>query len=273
MENINIIKNKNINKFDENNLKNKKFLKEIFIENKNANKDLPKNEELPKGIIIKMEGVHKLYGNKKFATHILKGIDLEIKKGEFVAILGKSGSGKTTMMNIMSGLVRPTFGKVVTSSFSLKALSNKELVKFRKIHTGFVFQSYNLIPELTAFENAETGAQLQDAEKRLDIKDFYKTIDMADQMYKFPSELSGGQQQRVSIARALTKNPDILFADEPTGALDEKSTEQVFKLLRQINKKYKTTIIMVTHNPQLTKNVNTIINVRDGRIESIKTRR
>lgn len=222
-------------------------------------------------IIIDVQNLKKIYTTKSLIFNALDGVSLKIKKGEFVAILGPSGSGKSTLLNVMSGLDRPTEGKIIIDGENISALKEKELTTLRRKKIGFVFQSYNLLSTLNVSDNVEIGRSLQtDKSKRLNINSTLNDMGMADQAKKRTFELSGGQQQRVSIARAIAKAPEILFGDEPTGALDTKSRIDVFKLFQEINRKNNTTIIIVTHNNMIAKLANKIINVEDGKIKSVK---
>ncbi|MCQ2747850.1 MAG: ABC transporter ATP-binding protein [Mycoplasmoidaceae bacterium] len=201
------------------------------------------------------------------ATKILKGFDLKIKQGEFVVILGPSGSGKTTLLNIMSGMDKATYGKTVVNSHNLIKMSDNQLTQFRKDNIGYIFQQYGLLPNLTVGENVEMGWNLQsDRSKRLDIDSLLETVGMLEHAKKFPHELSGGQQQRVSVARSMAKNPAIVFGDEPTGAVDEEMSKQILQLFVDINKKYNTTVIIVTHNPIFADLATRVIKVNSGRI-------
>ena len=246
-------------------------LKAINRANSSPVKRPVKEKMLSEENIMEIRNVHKTYVTGKIATPVLKGINFEIKQGEFVMLFGKSGSGKSTLLNVMSGLDRVTKGEIVSLEQNVSAMKEAQITKFRRRHVGFIFQKYNLLPNLNAYENAETGSYLQkDRSKRVPIADIFESMDIKDVMYKYPSEMSGGQQQRVSIARALAKNPEILFADEPTGALDEKMTLVVLEILARINKEYNTTIIMVTHNPILADMATKIVTLRNGHVESIK---
>ncbi|AGM24605.1 ABC transporter ATP-binding protein [Spiroplasma chrysopicola] len=221
--------------------------------------------------VIELVNVKKAYITGEVETPVLKGIDLSLEKGDFIVILGPSGSGKTTLLNVISGLDKVNSGDVFVLGYNLSLLKDVDLTKFRRDHVGFIFQQYNLLTNLTAKENAEVGENLSKSkEKDLTIQDIFKTIGMEEQMNKYPHQMSGGQQQRVSIARALAKNPDILFGDEPTGALDEEMGRKVLEILVDVNKKYKTTVIIVTHNPNIADIANTVIHVRNGLIDQIK---
>ncbi|AHF60503.1 ABC transporter ATP-binding protein [Spiroplasma mirum ATCC 29335] len=221
--------------------------------------------------VIELVDVKKSYLTGELETPVLKGVDLKLEKGDFIVILGPSGSGKTTLLNIISGLDKVTSGDVFVIGYNLSLLKDVDLTKFRRDNVGFIFQQYNLLTNLTAKENAEVGENLSKAKnKDMTINDIFKTIGMEEQMNKYPHQMSGGQQQRVSIARALAKNPDILFGDEPTGALDEEMGRKVLEILVEVNKKYKTTVIIVTHNPNIADIGNTVIHVRNGLIDQIK---
>ncbi|WHQ37138.1 ABC transporter ATP-binding protein [Spiroplasma sp. SV19] len=221
--------------------------------------------------VIELVNVKKSYITGEVETPVLKGIDLKLEKGDFIVILGPSGSGKTTLLNIISGLDKVSSGDVFVIGYNLSLLKDVDLTKFRRDNVGFIFQQYNLLTNLTAKENAEVGENLsKNKNKDMTIKDIFETIGMEEQMNKYPHQMSGGQQQRVSIARALAKNPDILFGDEPTGALDEEMGRKVLEILVDVNKKYKTTVIIVTHNPNIADIANTVIHVRNGLIDQIK---
>ncbi|WP_408608280.1 ABC transporter ATP-binding protein [Entomoplasma freundtii] len=220
--------------------------------------------------IIELKDVRKSYVTGDLETPVLKGIDIKLNKADFIVILGPSGSGKTTFLNIISGLDKATEGDVFVLGSNLSLLKDSHLTKFRRWHVGFIFQQYNLLTNLTAKENAEVGENLSRTKNPdMTIDDIFETIGMKDQMNKYPHQMSGGQQQRVSIARALAKNPDILFADEPTGALDEEMGRKVLEILVQVNKRYKTTVIVVTHNPNIAKIGNTVIHIRNGLIDEV----
>ena len=218
-------------------------------------------------MIYKLEKVSKIYKNFTSENHALKDINLEINEGEIVVILGPSGSGKSTMLNILSGIDNPTHGKVFFEDKRIDKLNEKELTKYRKDNLGFIFQSYNLVANLTVKENVLLGKELSD--NPLHTKDILKEVGLYDQRRKYPYQMSGGQMQRVAIARALVKNPKVLFCDEPTGALDEATGKNVLKLLKDINKKYNTTMIIVTHNPSIALMANTVIKMSSGEIKEI----
>lgn len=221
--------------------------------------------------VIELNDVTKSYLTGDVETQVLKGIDIKLNKSDFIVILGPSGSGKTTFLNTISGLDKATKGDVFVLGYNLSLLKDSHLTKFRRKHVGFIFQQYNLLTNLTAKENAEVGENLSTKKHpEMEIEDIFATIGMKDQMNKYPHQMSGGQQQRVSIARALAKNPDILFADEPTGALDEEMGRKVLQILVDVNKLYKTTVIVVTHNPNIAKIGNTIIHIKNGLIDKLE---
>lgn len=245
-------------------LYSKKILKGEIISTTNSKPDTSK-------YVIELVNVKKSYITREVETPVLKGINLKLEKGDFIVILGPSGSGKTTLLNIVSGLDKVSSGDVFVIGYNLSLLKDVDLTKFRRDNVGFIFQQYNLLTNLTAKENAEVGENLsKNKNKDMTIKDIFETIGMEKQMNKYPHQMSGGQQQRVSIARALAKNPDILFGDEPTGALDEEMGRKVLEILVDVNKNYKTTVIIVTHNPNITDIANTVIHVRNGLIDQIK---
>ena len=220
---------------------------------------------------VELKNVVKYYNNKILATKVLSNVNLQIKKGEFVVILGPSGSGKTTLLNIISGMDNATFGDTIVAGENLIDYSASKLTLFRRNNIGYVFQQYGLLPNLTVKENIEIGQNLQENKSKIiPIDEILKAIGLETQSRKYPNELSGGQQQRVSIARSVAKNPNILFGDEPTGAIDEEMSKNIMNLFVEINKKYHTTIIIVTHNPILAEIATMVINVANGSISNIK---
>ncbi|QZX49165.1 ABC transporter ATP-binding protein [Mycoplasma sp. E35C] len=228
--------------------------------------NIPSNNDY----VIDLKNVTKYYSNDVTTTKVLKNVNLQIPWGEFVVILGPSGSGKTTLLNIISGMDRASSGTTFVANKNLINYSDTQLTKFRKENIGYIFQQYGLLPNLNVRENIEIGSYLQrDASKRADIDELLKSIGMYEQRNKLPTELSGGQQQRVSIARAIAKNPTIIFGDEPTGALDEEMTQVVLEEFVNINKKNKTTLIVVTHNPLIADIATMVIRVGDGTIKSV----
>ncbi len=217
--------------------------------------------------VYSLKNVKKIYKSQAGKTYALDDITFDIQKGEVVVILGPSGSGKSTMLNVLSGIDVPTSGKIKYFDTDISKLSDIELTNYRKENLGFIFQSYNLIPNLTIYENVELGAHL--SKSPLDIDKLLKIVGLVDMKNKFPYQLSGGQMQRVAIARAVAKNPNVLFCDEPTGALDEKMGKQTLRLLQDINEKYGTTIIIVTHNPSIAYLANTVIKMNSGKVSDI----
>lgn len=214
-----------------------------------------------------LEKVRKTYKNSNEENHALKDINLSINEGEIVVILGPSGSGKSTMLNILSGIDNPTSGKVFFDGSRIDNLNSTELTKYRKDNLGFIFQSYNLVSNLTVRENIELGSHLSSSP--IDKNELIKEVGLSKHKNKYPYQLSGGQMQRVAIARALSKNPRVLFCDEPTGALDEETGKNVLSLLQEINKRYKTTMIIVTHNPSIALMANTVIKMNSGKIVEV----
>ncbi len=220
---------------------------------------------------IKLKDVTKIYKLGEIKTYALKDVSLEIKSGEIVVILGHSGSGKSTLLNVISGLDTPTSGKILVGSHTISEYNSNQLTNFRRENLGFIFQQYNLLQNLTVRENIEIGSRL--GETPFDIDDILGKVGLENEKYKYPYQLSGGQQQRVSIARSISKNPQILFCDEPTGALDEKTSKQVLDLLWDINRELKTTIVIITHNPNIAVMADRVIKMNSGQIQDIKLNR
>jgi len=221
--------------------------------------------------VIKLEKVSKVYGTKVKIT-ALQDIDLSIEEGEFVAIVGPSGSGKTTLLTIMGTLAKPTSGKVYVYGNDVTTMDDDELSKVRNSYIGFVFQNYNLVERMSAVENVELpliARGVSKRERRETAMRILETLGLGELAYKKPTELSGGQQQRVSIARALAQNPKIVLADEPTANLDSKSGETVLKTFQQANREFKTTVVIITHDPDVASYARRRVHLRDGRIERI----
>lgn len=214
--------------------------------------------------IYELEKITKVYQNGSNKYKALKDINLKITSGNVVVILGPSGSGKSTLLNVLSGIDYPSSGKVLFEKVRIDKLNDEELTDYRKDEVSFIFQSYNLIANLTVKENVELGSNL--STNKVDINEIIKTVGLEEHIDKYPYQLSGGQMQRVSIARALAKNPKVLFCDEPTGALDEKTGKIVLDMLQQINEKFKTTIIIVTHNPSIANMAHQVIKMNSGEI-------
>ncbi len=204
----------------------------------------------------------KGYGSGETRQEVLRGMNFTVAKGEFCVLLGPSGSGKSTLLNIIGGIDSPDDGYISIDGDKLRDMDEKRLTMYRRKHLGYVFQLYNLIPNLNVKENIEVGAYLSD--NPLDIDELLETLGLFDHRYKLPNQLSGGQQQRVSIGRAIVKNPDILLCDEPTGALDYKTSKEILKLIEDVNRKYGNTVIMVTHNEAIKQMADHVIKLRDG---------
>lgn len=216
--------------------------------------------------MIKVKEVQKYYGTGESRFQVLKGISLEVQDGEFAVILGASGSGKSTFLNVMSGLEYPDSGSVTYDGRDIAALSDRDLTEFRRENVGFIFQQYYLLPNMSVEKNVKMGADLagnRDYEKVL------KAVGLGEKLHKYPSELSGGEQQRVSVARALAKKPKVLFLDEPTGALDEKTGRQVLDYICRLQKEYGFTIVMVTHNQNIAEMADTVIKMNSGKISEV----
>ena len=213
---------------------------------------------------VEIKNVRKHYGEGEAKTEVLKGVDLEIEKGEMCILLGPSGSGKSTLLNIIGGIDDADDGYVMIDGEKTADMNEKRLTQYRRNHLGYVFQLYNLIPNLTVRENVEVGAYL--SKKPLDVDDLLKTLGLYEHRNKLPNQLSGGQQQRTAIGRAVIKNPDILLCDEPTGALDYNTSKEILGLLERINSEYGNTIIMVTHNDALKNMADRVVKLRDGRV-------
>ena len=218
--------------------------------------------------ILRLENVEKIYGTNENKVYALNNVNLQVENGEFIAIVGTSGSGKSTMLNLMGGLDVPTSGKIFIKDHEINEMTRKKLTIFRRRNIGFVFQNYSLMPVLNVYDNIALPVTL-DKGRRLDKKflhDLIKELGLWEKRKKYPRELSGGQQQRVAIARALANRPAILLADEPTGNLDSNTTLEVMALLKASCKKYNQTILMVTHNEAIAQDCNRIIRIEDGRI-------
>ena len=215
-------------------------------------------------MFIKVEKLKKSYTTGEITTQVLKSVEMTLDKGEIGVILGPSGSGKSTLLNIIGGIDRCDSGLVEVDNVEITKLSDNALTDYRRDQIGFVFQFYNLIPNLTVGENVEVVSNI--SKSPLPIDDVLKAVGMTDKKYRFPRELSGGEQQRVSIARAVVKNPNLLLCDEPTGALDFATSREILKLLQKINKDFGTTILMITHNTAISAMANRVYRVRSGEI-------
>ncbi|HAK58685.1 MAG TPA: ABC transporter ATP-binding protein [Lachnospiraceae bacterium] len=215
-------------------------------------------------MFIEINDLHKSFGNNDNRIEVLKGITFSIDKGDICVLLGPSGSGKSTLLNIIGGIDDADSGYVSIGGEKTIDMNEKALTAYRRNHLGYIFQMYNLIPNLNVKENIEVGAYLSDSP--LDIDDLLHTLGLYDHRYKLPNQLSGGQQQRTSIGRAIVKNPDILLCDEPTGALDYTTSKEILALIEEVNQKYGNTVIMVTHNDAIKNMADRVIKLRDGKI-------
>ena len=215
-------------------------------------------------MFIEINGIKKGFGEGESRVEVLKGIDLELQKGEFCVLLGPSGSGKSTLLNIIGGIDSPDSGFISVNGEKTADMNEKKLTLYRRKHLGYIFQMYNLIPNLNIKENVEVGAYLSD--NPLDVDEVLKVLGLYEHRHKLPNQLSGGQQQRTAIGRAVVKNPDILLCDEPTGALDYNTSKEILKLIEDINKKYGNTVIMVTHNDAIKDMADRVVKLRDGMI-------
>ena len=211
---------------------------------------------------VEIKGIKKHFGQGDSLVNVLNGVDINIEKGEICVLLGPSGSGKSTLLNIIGGIENANEGYIAIDGEKTKDMNEKQLTLYRRKHLGYVFQMYNLIPNLTVRENIEVGKYL--GSDTLDVDELMKTLGIYDQRKKTPAHLSGGQQQRTSIGRAIVKNPDILLCDEPTGALDYNTSKEILKLIEDINKKYGNTIIMVTHNDAIKNMADRVFTLKDG---------
>lgn len=215
-------------------------------------------------MFLEVKDLNKGFGDKTNRIEVLKNLSLNVEKGEFCVLLGPSGSGKSTLLNILGGIDYPDVGEVKINGEKMNSLNSKKLTSFRRNHLGYVFQMYNLIPDLTVRENIEVGAYL--SKKPLNLDELIETLGLKEHQDKLPSQLSGGQQQRTSIGRAIIKNPDILLCDEPTGALDYNTSKEILKLIEKVNQKYGSTVIMVTHNDAIKYMADCVVRLRDGQI-------
>lgn len=220
-------------------------------------------------MFLELKQIKKSFGSGENRVQVLKGIDLAVEKGEFCVLLGPSGSGKSTLLNILGGIDRADSGDILIDGERMADMNEKALTLYRRRHLGYIFQMYNLIPNLTVRENIEVGTYL--SRRPLDVDELLHLLGLWDHRGKLPNQLSGGQQQRTSIGRAIVKNPDILLCDEPTGALDYKTSKEILKLIETVNQKYGNTVIMVTHNDAIRLMADRVVRLRDGAIRSNKT--
>ncbi len=217
---------------------------------------------------VKLSDVRKTYQMGEVQIHAVDGINFSIKKGEFVIIVGPSGAGKTTVLNILGGMDTATSGTVLVDGEHVEAYNDKQLTRYRRDDIGFVFQFYNLVPNLTALENVELALQI--CKNPLNAKKVLQEVGLAERLDNFPAQLSGGEQQRVSIARALAKNPKLLLCDEPTGALDYNTGKQILKLLQDTCREKGMTVIVITHNSALAPMADRIIHIKNGKVSSME---
>lgn len=215
-------------------------------------------------MFLEIKGIKKHYGEGESRVEVLNGIDIDVNKGEIVVLLGPSGSGKSTLLNIIGGIDDADEGYISIDGEKTADMNEKRLTQYRRKHLGYVFQMYNLIPNLTVRENIEVGAYLSD--HALDVDELLDTLGLSAHQKKLPNQLSGGQQQRTAIGRAIVKNPDILLCDEPTGALDYKTSKEILKLIETVNQKYGNTVVMVTHNDAIKDMADHVVRIRDGMV-------
>lgn len=218
--------------------------------------------------MIELEDVTKAYGSGESRTQVLKGISLTMEEHDFVVILGASGSGKSTLLHVMSGLEKPDTGKVCYDGKDITKLTDDQCTQFRKENVGFIFQQYYLLPNMTVDKNVKMGADLAN---NADYEELIEAVGLKDKRHKYPNQLSGGEQQRAAIARALAKKPNVLFLDEPTGALDEETGRSALYFISQLYEKYGFTIVMVTHNQNIAEMAHRVVLMNSGRIAEIRT--
>ena len=218
-------------------------------------------------MFLEVKGIKKSFGSGANRAEVLKGVSFSVQKGEICVLLGPSGSGKSTLLNIIGGIDQADSGSICISGERTADMNEKVLTEYRRSHLGYVFQMYNLIPNLNVKENIEMGAYL--SKNPLDLDDLLKTLGLYEHRHKLPSQLSGGQQQRTAIGRAIVKNPDILLCDEPTGALDYATSKDILKLIEQVNRKYGNTVLIVTHNDAIKNMADQVVKLRDGQIQKL----
>lgn len=217
---------------------------------------------------ITFENVEREYNIGDAVIKAIDGISFGLRKGTFNVVLGQSGAGKTTLLNLLGGMDSPTSGKIVVNEKEISGISEFDLTEYRRTQIGFVFQFYNLVPNLTALENVQLAEEI--CPEPLDAREMLKRVGLENRMDNFPSQMSGGEQQRVSIARALAKNPQIVLCDEPTGALDSETGRKVLRLIRDVSKDLDKTVIIVTHNAPISEMAHTVLHMRDGKIAKIQ---
>lgn len=219
-------------------------------------------------MLISIRDVIKNYTIGDVETSALKNVNLDVRKGDFVVVLGPSGSGKSTLLNVCGGLDDVSCGEILINGQLITDMNHRQLTNFRRQELGFVFQNYNLMPNMNVFENVEVGARL--GRETLSVEEILKEVMMDEYIMQYPYQLSGGQQQRVAIARALAKNPSILFCDEPTGALDEQTGKTVLEVLQKVNEQLNTTIFLITHNLGIAEVADVVVKMRSGEIVEVK---
>ncbi|MEX1140107.1 MAG: ABC transporter ATP-binding protein [Bacteroidota bacterium] len=220
--------------------------------------------------IIEVQNVSKSYWRDSFEVPVLNGITFSVPEGEFLGLMGPSGSGKTTVLNLIAGIDKPNGGSITVAETNIAALSESQLAKWRSTHVGFIFQFYNLLPVLTAYENVELPlllTSLSKTDRRKHVEAALSVVGLSDRMDHYPKQLSGGQEQRVAIARAIATDPTILVADEPTGDLDKNSAEEILTLLERLNKEFKKTIVMVTHDPRAAERAHVVRHLDKGELK------
>ena len=215
-------------------------------------------------MFLEIKDIYKSFGEKDSRVEVLKGVNLELEKGQFCVLLGPSGSGKSTLLNIIGGIDSADSGEIIVDGSSMKGMDDRSLTRYRREHLGYIFQMYNLIPNLTVRENIEVGAYL--SKDHLDVDEIIDVLGLKDHAHKLPNQLSGGQQQRTSIGRAIVKNPDVLLCDEPTGALDYSTSKEILSLIDKVNRTYGNTIVMVTHNEAIAGMADVVVRLRDGQV-------
>lgn len=241
------------------------FMPQIFINI--VEEKAGKNMRNHNNAYVKLENVSKIYGSGEVRIVAVDEISFEISKGEFVVVVGPSGAGKTTVLNILGGMDKATSGKVLVDGTDISKFNNKQLTSYRREDIGFVFQFYNLVPNLTALENVELALQI--CKEPLDARMVLEEVGLKNRLGNFPAQLSGGEQQRVSIARALAKNPKLLLCDEPTGALDYQTGKAILKLLQDMCREKGMTVIVITHNSALTPMADRVIKIKNGKVSSM----
>ena len=248
--------------------------RELAAGQKTSGREQKATEPETRQTVIRVRDLYKIYRVGENRVRALNGVSLELYKGEFVAVVGTSGSGKSTLLNMMAGLEKPTKGEILIGRTHIERLSEKQLVAFRRENVGFIFQSYNLLPTMNAVENVALPLSFRGVSRKERLKKalhYMKLVGVKDQAQHMPSQMSGGQQQRVGIARALVVDPKIIFADEPTGNLDSRTTMEVLRLMQRIVKERSQTLVMVTHDNNLASYADRRIRIVDGKIVGIET--